>query len=59
LADRGGGVRFFGPGDLRSLKLHFACEHLGIATKQREHIFLTPDALKPLSIAAEIEAKKT
>ena len=31
-----------GPWDLRSITLHFACEHLDVATKQRRHIFLTP-----------------
>jgi hypothetical protein len=59
LADLGSYARFFGPWDLRSLKLHFACEHLDVATKQRPtHLSYTPDAIKPSALLLKIEAKK-
>ena len=48
-----------GYGVIAALRADTETVAIGIATKQRQHIFLTPDALKPLSIAAEIEAKKT
>ena len=58
MADLGSGVRCFGPGDPRPLRLRFASEHLNKATDQRQYFFLTPDPPTPLSIAAEKSKRK-
>jgi FAD/FMN-containing dehydrogenase len=59
LADLGSGARFFGPWDLRSLKLHFSLRTPRFSCQAAPtHLPYTPDALKPLSTAAENRSKQ-